>query len=77
MVQYQDKVESLQLLLLLSLLLDALGWTALGATGILVSLTWQNSKGSLGMQESLNTKYQQYTTRGTITKRWFLRTERT
>jgi hypothetical protein len=34
-------------------------------------------KGSLGMQESLNTKYQQYTTRGTITKEMVKTTEQT
>lgn len=48
---------------------DAAGWTALGATGISVFADISEFlKGSAGMQESLNTKYQQYTTRGTITK---------
>jgi hypothetical protein len=48
---------------------DAAGWTALGATGITCFADMSEfGKGSLGMQESLNTKYQQYTTRGTITK---------
>jgi len=48
---------------------QAAGWTALGATGISVFAdTSEFLKGSAGMQESLNTKYQQYTTRGTITK---------
>ena len=47
----------------------AAGWTALGATGISVFADISEfKKGSTGMQESLNTKYQQYTTRGTITK---------
>lgn len=45
------------------------GWTALGATGISVFADISEFlKGTAGMQESLNTKYQQYTTRGTITK---------
>lgn len=48
---------------------DAAGWTALGATGISVFADISEFlKGSAGMQESLNTTYQQYTTRGTITK---------
>lgn len=48
---------------------DAAGWTALGTTGISVFADISEFlKGSAGMQESLNTKYQQYTTRGTITK---------
>lgn len=48
---------------------DAAGWTALGATGISVFADISEFlKGSAGMQESLNTKYQQYTTRGSITK---------
>lgn len=48
---------------------DAAGWTALGATGISCFADISEFlKGSAGMQESLNTKYQQYTTRGTITK---------
>jgi len=48
---------------------DAAGWTALGATGISCFADISEfAKGSAGMQESLNTKYQQYTTRGTITK---------
>src|SRR6478736_877862 len=48
---------------------SAAGWTALGATGISVFADISEfQKGSAGMQESLNTKYQQYTTRGTITK---------
>jgi len=48
---------------------DAAGWTALGATGISAFADMSEfQKGSAGMQESLNTKYQQYTTRGTITK---------
>ena len=48
---------------------DAAGWAALGATGISCFADISEFlKGSLGMQESLNTKYQQYTTRGTITK---------
>lgn len=48
---------------------DAAGWTDLGATGISVFADISEFlKGSAGMQESLNTKYQQYTTRGTITK---------
>ncbi len=48
---------------------DAAGWTALGATGINVFADISEFlKGTAGMQESLNTKYQQYTTKGTITK---------
>lgn len=48
---------------------DAAGWTALGATGISCFADISEFlKGSAGMQESLNTQYQQYTTRGTITK---------
>lgn len=48
---------------------DAAGWTLLGATGISVFADISEFlKGSAGMQESLNTTYQQYTTRGTITK---------
>lgn len=48
---------------------DAAGWTALGASGISCFADISEFlKGSAGMQESLNTKYQQYTTRGTITK---------
>ena len=48
---------------------DSAGWTALGATGISCFADISEfAKGSAGMQESLNTKYQQYTTRGTITK---------
>ena len=48
---------------------DSAGWTALGATGITVFADMSEFlKGSAGMQESLNTKYQQFTTRGTITK---------
>jgi hypothetical protein len=48
---------------------DAAGWTALGAVGISCFADISEFlKGSAGMQESLNTKYQQYTTRGTITK---------
>jgi hypothetical protein len=48
---------------------DAAGWTALGATGISCFADMSEfKKGSAGMQESLNTKYQQFTTRGTITK---------
>jgi hypothetical protein len=49
MVQYQRQVESLTTSTTFTASCgDALGWTALGATGFLVSLTWQNSKGSLG-----------------------------
>lgn len=48
---------------------EAAGWTLLGATGISVFADISEFlKGSAGMQESLNTQYQQYTTRGTITK---------
>lgn len=48
---------------------DALGWTALGAADITVFADISEfGKGTAGMQESLNTKYQQYTTQGTITK---------
>jgi len=48
---------------------DAAGWTALGATGITVFADISEFlKGTAGMSQSLNTKYQQYTTRGTITK---------
>lgn len=48
---------------------DSAGWTALGATGISCFADISEFlKGTAGMQESLNTKYQQYTTRGTITK---------
>ena len=48
---------------------DAAGWTALGATGIsCFADIAEFGKGTAGMQEGLNTKYQQYTTRGTITK---------
>lgn len=48
---------------------DAAGWTALGASGISVFADQSLfGKGTAGMQESLNTQYQQYTTRGTITK---------
>lgn len=48
---------------------DAAGWTALGATGITVFADMTEfGKGTAGMQESLNTKYQQFTVRGTITK---------
>jgi hypothetical protein len=45
------------------------GWAALGATEISCFADISEfQKVNLGMQESLNTKYQQYTTRGTITK---------
>lgn len=48
---------------------DAAGWALLGATGITVFADMNEFlKGSAGMQESLNTKYQQYTVRGSITK---------
>jgi hypothetical protein len=48
---------------------DAAGWTALGATGITVFADISEFlKGTTGMQESLNTTYQQFTTRGSITK---------
>ena len=48
---------------------NAAGWTAIGTTAISVFAdSSEFLKGSAGMQESLNTKYQQYTTRGTITK---------
>ena len=48
---------------------DAPGWTLLGATGISCFADMSEfKKGSAGMQESLNTKYQQFTTRGSITK---------
>lgn len=48
---------------------DASGWAGLGATGISCFADISEFlKGSAGMQESLNTKYQQYTTRGSITK---------
>lgn len=48
---------------------DAAGWALLGATGISVFADISEFlKGSAGMQESLNTTYQQFTTRGTITK---------
>lgn len=48
---------------------SASGWTALGATGISVFADFgEHLKGSAGMQESLNTTYQQFTTRGTIVK---------
>jgi hypothetical protein len=48
---------------------DAAGWALLGATGITCFADMSEfKKGSAGMQESLNTKYQQFTTRGTITK---------
>jgi hypothetical protein len=47
----------------------AAGWVALGATGISVFADISEFlKGTAGMQESLNTQYQQYTTRGSITK---------
>ena len=48
---------------------EAAGWTALGATAISVFADISEFlKGSAGMQESLNTQYQQFSTRGTITK---------
>jgi hypothetical protein len=47
---------------------DALGWTALaGALTVFADIS-EFLKGSLGMTQSLNTKYQQFTARGTITK---------
>jgi hypothetical protein len=48
---------------------DAAGWAALGSASISCFADMSEfRKGSAGMQESLNTKYQQYTTRGSITK---------
>lgn len=48
---------------------DAAGWTALGTTGLTVFAdTNEFLKGTAGMSQSLNTKYQQYTVRGSITK---------
>lgn len=48
---------------------DAAGWTALGTTGITVFAdTNEFLKGTAGMSQSLNTKYQQFTVRGSITK---------
>jgi hypothetical protein len=72
MVQYQDKVATTSALSLLSceLRMDSIRATEFHFADMA-------EKRFFGMQESLNTKYQQYTTRGTITKRWFLRTERT
>lgn len=48
---------------------DATPWNGLGTTAITVFADMSEfSKGSAGMQESLNTKYEQFQTRGTITK---------
>lgn len=48
---------------------DVAGWTALGAANLVAFADIAEfGKGTAGMQESLNTKYQQYETRGTITK---------
>jgi hypothetical protein len=48
---------------------DALGWTALGAADLTAFADISEfGKGTAGMSESLNSKYQQFTTGGTITK---------
>lgn len=48
---------------------DALGWTALGASDLVVFADFNEfKKKTAGMSESLNTKYQQYETGGTIVK---------
>lgn len=68
-VSRQGRVQSTTSTTFTALCGDAAGWTALGATGITVFADMTEfGKGTAGMQESLNTKYQQYTTRGTITK---------
>jgi hypothetical protein len=48
---------------------DALGWTALPATGLTIFADFNEfKKKTAGMSQSLNTKYQQYETGGTIVK---------
>jgi hypothetical protein len=70
MVQYQDKVESATTSTTFTASCgDALGWTALQRDSCFADMA--EFKRFFGMQESLNTKYQQYTTRGTITKDGF------
>jgi hypothetical protein len=68
-VSRQGRISSTTTTTFTALCGDAAGWDDLGTTGITCFADISEFlKGSAGMQESLNTKYQQYTTRGTITK---------
>ncbi len=65
----QGRIQSTTSTTFTALCGDAAGWTALGASALVAFADMSEfQKGSAGMQESLNTTYQQYVTRGTITK---------